>query len=346
MILFGFGTRPEWLKIKPIIKKMDIEKLKYGLLFTGQHSDIIDNYLFSKRNETNFCHFDIENNKNRLDSIVESIMNKLSDFKFHKYTHVLIQGDTTSAFAIALSAFHHRKKIIHLEAGLRTYDRNNPYPEETNRRMISVLTDYHLCPTNESAKNITLESYPDSVGTIIGNTILDNLLPYKEKCEYKDIILVTMHRRENHHWMDKWFKVINELAKKYKQYKFILPLHPNPNVKKHKHILKNVNVIDSLSHNELLDILVKTKLVITDSGGLQEECSFLNKKCLICRNTTERPEAVGLSTFLIENPDYLIDEFEKHIEKFEIDFECPFGKGDTSERIIKILKKEIYEKSN
>jgi UDP-N-acetylglucosamine 2-epimerase (non-hydrolysing) len=174
---------------------------------------------------------------------------------------------------------------------------------------------------------------------VVGNTVLDNLLDYKDKCEYTDKILITMHRRENHHWMDGWFAAINTLAEEYSQYEFILPIHPNPNVQKHKHLLKNVKVVDPMSHSELLELLVKTRLVITDSGGIQEECSFFNKKCLTCRKVTERPEAIGQSTFMVETPQDLVGIFIRHIDDYEIDYKCPFGDGHSAEKIYSILKK-------
>ena len=172
----------------------------------------------------------------------------------------------------------------------------------------------------------------------VGNTVLDNLLPYKNMCEYTNKILITLHRRENHHWMDRWFMMIDKLAGEYLQYEFILPIHPNPNVQKHKGLLKHVKVVDPMSHEDLLNLLIKTRLVITDSGGIQEECSFFNKKCLTCRKVTERPEAIGQSTFMVKKPDELIDVFMKHHDDFEINFESPFGDGKASEKIIARLK--------
>ena len=119
---------------------------------------------------------------------------------------------------------------------------------------------------------------------------------------YEDIVLITLHRRENHEKIESWFNEINKLALEFPNIKFILPIHPNPNVRKYKDILTNIEVVEPLSHSELLEILIKCKLVITDSGGLQEECSFLNKKCLVCREITERPESIGFTTFMVKKP--------------------------------------------
>ena len=173
---------------------------------------------------------------------------------------------------------------------------------------------------------------------VVGNTVLDNLIEYKSNCEYTNKVLVTMHRRENHYWMDKWFIEINNIAKANPELQFILPLHPNQNVQKHKHLLTNVTLVDPLSHTELLDILVKCKLVISDSGGLQEEGSFFNKKVIVCRKTTERPE--GLDTghlYLCDTPDNLSDIFGKLNKNYYIDIECPYGDGQSSNNIKKLL---------
>ena len=332
MILLSYGTRPEYIKFKPIIDILN--KDQYKILFTGQHKDIADfGFDYS---------IEILDGYNRLDSIIQSSMNKLTYILNNepKITHIMVMGDTTSAFAMALSAFNHKLKVIHLEAGLRTYDNENPYPEEQNRRFISQITDIHLCPTELSYNNLLNERI-DTDKYVVGNTILDNLLEYKDKCEYINKILVTMHRRENHHWLDQWFKELDKLAEDNPQYEFILPLHPNPNVQKHKDLLKHINVVEPMSHNELLNLLVKTKIVITDSGGIQEECSFFNKKCLTCRKVTERPEAKGQSTFIIKTPQDLVPAFIEHIDNYEINYECPFDDGQSAKKIMEVLKQDI-----
>jgi len=331
MILFAYGTRPEFIKIKPILDKFKENNIQHKVLFTGQHEDLLDimpvDYQLAVIDGYN-CH-------NRLDCIIEAIMNKKNIWK--GITHVLVQGDTTSVLAVALAAFHRNIKVIHLEAGLRTYNKFNPYPEEINRRIVSQLTDIHLCPTELNKENLNREGI-EGDKYVIGNTVLDNLVEYKKDCDYKDKILVTMHRRENHHWLDQWFKEIDKLAELHFDLEFIIPLHPNPNVQKHKNLLKNVKVVDPLSHEELIKLLIETKLVITDSGGLQEECSFFNKKCLTCRKVTERPEAIGQSTIMVNNPNQLSTEFNRHIMEYDINYESPFGDGDSSSKIFKIIK--------
>jgi len=336
MILLTFGTRPEYLKIKPLIKEFIKNNIDYKILFTGQHLNIADfksDYVIS-----------IKDGENRLDSIVSSIMNELTSIIRLEPTlkYVLVQGDTTSVLAVALSAFHHQIKVIHLEAGLRTFDKKNPYPEETNRRIVSSIADIHLCPTDLSKTYLEREKTEGDI-YVVGNTGLDNLLPWKEKLKTftgSNDILITLHRRENHHWMKEWFLLINEIAKKHNYLNFIFPMHPNPKVQINKVFIDapNIKIIEPLDHDELLDVLVNSRLVITDSGGIQEECSFLNKICLTCRKVTERPEAIGYSTRMVKSPLELPDIFEKYINNSIIKYESPFGDGHASEKIVKILK--------
>jgi UDP-N-acetylglucosamine 2-epimerase (non-hydrolysing) len=331
MILFTYGTRPEWIKIKPLIEEMDKNNMPFKILFTGQHKDIIHKYADYNMIMVDRC-------ENRLNSVVINCL-EIPDEYFNGITYVLVHGDTTSALSLALNAFNRKIKIIHLESGLRTNDFENPYPEEANRQLISRISDINLCPTTLNSKNLMSEGIPSYKNFVVGNTGLDNLLKYKNVTTYEDIVLVTLHRRENHDNIEKWFKVINELADEHKNIKFILPIHPNPEVKKHKNILTNVEVVDPLSHDDLLNILIKSKLVITDSGGLQEECSFFDKKCLVCRKITERPESVGLSSFMVQSSDNLKQIFNDHIKNYQINITSPYGDGKSSKKICDIFKK-------
>lgn len=319
MILLCFGTRPEWLKIKPLIKVLD----NYQLLFTGQHPDLLKDLKVDYK-------ITIGNNPNRLDQLISDC---LLQFPEGDFDSVLVQGDTASAFACAVAAFNRKKKIYYLEAGLRSYNLDHPYPEEGYRQMIARLADINLCPTELSKQNLVNEKVKGKC-YVVGNTVLDNLLPYKNKCEYANKILVTLHRRENHHQMDQWFTEVNNLAKKYPDLEFILPIHPNPNVQKYKHLLTNVNVVEPLSHSKLLDVLVKCKLVVSDSGGLQEEGSFFNKKVIVCRETTERPEAIETGhLYLCSSPEGLVSKFDELIDNYYIDSTCPYGDGQSSLKI-------------
>ena len=331
MILLSFGTRPEWIKIKPLLDQMD-GNIPYRLLFTGQHVDLLSKVDAS----VDLMRLEIKDGPNRLDSIVGSVMN-LEEI-FEGVTTVLVQGDTTSAFSIALAAFHRRIKVIHLEAGLRTYDKGQPYPEEFNRQAISRITDVHLCPTELSRIFLTNEKTEGRI-EVTGNTVLDNLRGIET--EYTNKVVVTMHRRENHHNMDEWFKAINDIAEKHQDLEFIIPLHPNPNVQKHRSILKNLKIVEPMEYNSFINLLAKTRLVITDSGGLQEETSFLKKKCIVCRKKTERVEGVGTFAFMCFEPENLADIFESLNDNHIPEGECPYGDGFAAQKVFKVLKDEI-----
>lgn len=331
MLLISYGTRPEWIKIKPLIEKIK-GKIPYKTVFTGQHLDIVEK-------NTDYI-LKIHDGENRLNAIVTSILSY--EHIFQNIDYVLVHGDTSSAFATALSAFHHQIPVIHLEAGLRTYDLQNPFSEELNRQMISKIAKINLCPTELNKQNLVSEKVTGDI-FVTGNTGLDNLLHYQSKIEYNDEILITLHRRENHPIMGQWFKEISELATENPNLKFTIPLHPNPNVQMHKYLLKNVNVIDPISYNKMLEKLVKCRFLISDSGGIQEEASFLNKKVIVCRKITERPESLGQHSILCENPNNLKNLFDQVKTDYKINSKCPFGDGHASEKILQILTTKLKE---
>jgi len=323
MILLCFGTRPEWLKIKPLVKVLD----SYQLLFTGQHPDLVKDIKVDYKIEIN-------HSNNRLDQLISDC---LLQFPEGDFDSVLVQGDTVSAFACAIAAFNRHKKIYYLESGLRSYDLNHPYPEEAYRQMIARISDVNLCPTDLSRDNLISEKV-NGICHVVGNTVLDNLLPYKEKCEYTNKVLITLHRRENHYWMNEWFNELNNIAKKNPDLEFILPIHPNPNVQKYRDILTHVRVIEPLNHSELLELLVKVKFVISDSGGLQEEGSFFNKKVIVCRKTTERPEGINTGhLYMCESPKQLPLLFEIINKDYTVDSDCPYGNGMSAKKVKKLL---------
>ena len=321
-LLICFGTRPEWLKVKPLLKEID----NYKLLFTGQHSDLLKDIKVDYRIE-------IGDKTNRLDQIISDCLMQFPEGDFD----VLVHGDTVSAFACALAAFSRKLKIIHLEAGLRSYDLKQPYPEEGYRQMISRIADINFPPTSISAQNLFNEK-TDGMSYVVGNSVLDNLIEYKDQCEYTDKVLVTLHRWENHHWMDEWFKELNEVAKKYSNLEFTIPLHHNPAVRKHKHLLTDVNIVPALPHNEMLELMSKCKFIISDSGGLQEEGAFLNKKVIVCRDVTERPEGIYTGHLtLCKQPSDLMSAVDEINRNYIIKKDSPYGKGDTAKRVKRIL---------
>jgi UDP-N-acetylglucosamine 2-epimerase (non-hydrolysing) len=253
----------------------------------------------------------------------------------------LVQGDTGSAFGCALAAFNRQLKIYYLEAGLRSYDLHHPYPEEGYRQMIARIADVNFSPTQLSANNLIKEKVNGDIH-VVGNSVLDNLVDFGDP-SYENFVLITLHRRENHHWMDKWFTQLNELAISNPDLEFILPIHPNPNVQKWKHLLTDVNVVEPLDHMDMIYHIKKCKFIISDSGGLQEEGSFFNKKVIVCRETTERPE--GLHTghlHLCKKPSDLKRLFGNINNNPYICEPCPYGDGNTSEKVLKILRDEKF----
>lgn len=328
MILFCYGTRPEYIKIKKLI---ELYNKPYKILFVSQHENLVlgkYDYKININNQLN----------NRLDDIVSSVFLNFNPNYLDGITHMLVQGDTATAFSLSLLGFHNNIKIIHLEAGLRTYDKHNPYPEETYRQLISRISDINFCPTTNNLTNL-LNEKTESKNFVVGNTVLDNLT--KEGVMDGNTVIVTLHRRENHPIIHEWFYEINELAKENPDIKFILPIHPNPNVIKHRNILTHVNIINPMKHDDFIDELKKCKLIISDSGGIQEEASFLNKKVIVCRETTERPESLNKTSFLCKKPIHIKDMFYNIINKEISDYECPFGDGKSSNKIIEILEKNI-----
>lgn len=328
-ILLCLGTRPEWLKIKPLMGKLNKEN--YDLFFTGQHPDLLKDINFDYK-------VDVINYKNRLDDIITSCM---VNFPTKNYDYVLVQGDTGSALGCALASYNRKIKVIHLEAGLRTYDLENPYPEESYRQIISRISSINLCPTEISYTNL-IEEKVSGKTFVVGNTVLDNLIDIKNDTSYGNDVLITLHRRENHEIMDKWFLELNNLCLRYPELRFILPIHPNPNVQKHKSLLnKKIKVVDPLSHEELIKILKYCKFVITDSGGIQEEATFLNKKSIVCRKTTERPEGIPTGhLFLCEKTEDLNGLVYIINNDYYINKECPYGDGNSSKKIVEILKND------
>lgn len=322
-ILICFGTRPEYIKVKSLIEHLSNIKT----CFTGQHPDLLKNIKVD---------YELVMNDNISENRLNNIMANIFKYSciFNDIEYVLVQGDTTTACAMALSAFNHGKKIIHLEAGLRSGYLKDPYPEEMNRQVISRIVDIHLCPTEFNKQNLLKENVNGKI-YVVGNTGLDNIT--KDDCEYGKQILVTMHRRDNHENMDKWFTEIERLANKYQDIEFMIPLHPNPNVQKHKGIFKKVKVVEPMTHEEMIKYIKKCRLVISDSGGLQEECSYLNKKIIVCRKTTERPESIGIHSFMCEEPNKLEKVLDGMIKNYIVNAECPYGDGRSWEKICECL---------
>lgn len=329
MILVAYGTRPEWIKLKTLISELRGLGVAVEVLFTGQQEDIGE-FQYDRRITVT------DGSQNRLNSIVSAIIQ--SD-ALKGADGVIVQGDTASAFAVALSAFNQGIKVFHVEAGLRTYDNSNPYPEEAYRRMITAVADYHFCPRRADFATLLREGIdPDKIWET-GNTVIDTLptLPI----EYGNTVLVTMHRRENLANIEEWFKAIEALAHRLRGVtQFILPVHPNPRIREAaSKILKAVEVVPPLPHDQLLEHIAKCKCVISDSGGIQEEASFYRKKVLVCRKVTERR---AQNQFIVQEPKALAKAYFDITADPICTEKCPFGDGKASKRIAGIIHELGY----
>ena len=251
---------------------------------------------------------------------------------------VLVQGDTTTAFSFGLWAFYHKIPVYHLEAGLRTKNKWEPYPEEINRRLLSQLATYHLCSSQNSVENLKREGIQENIH-FVGQTGLDLL--HNLNITYEKQIIITMHRRENWDDMKQWFIQLEECAKYYTDYTFIFPIHWNPNIRAvANNIFKTVNVVEPMEHTQMMKELAKCSLIITDSGGLQEEGSFLQKKIIVCRKETERPEVLNYYSVLCKQPHQLIGLVIQQLKEITPKQKIyPYGNGKAYKKVIQLLLK-------
>ena len=341
MYLICFGTRPELIKLIPIIQKFKEKNIYFKTLFSGQHETLIRDF-YKYIDEPDYVFTDIMEHGQTLNQLSSKILlysNNL--FLENTFSSIIVQGDTTTAYTLALSAFHFQIPVIHLEAGLRTNDKYSPFPEEINRRVISQIASIHLCPTQQSFENLKMENITENV-FLTGNTIVD-MYDYIQKnikpdISIKDLIkengkyyVVTLHRRENRgKKMGLMWKQLNELSSKYK---FIYITHPS--LPDSKTILNKDNIIllEPQNYENMVHLISNSKGIITDSGGLQEEAVCANKKVLVCRDTTERPETIDcdlgrlIDTQIIENI-HFFDENQIDV------IENPYG-NNVCEKIFK-----------
>lgn len=376
-IMLVFGTRPEAIKMVPLIKEFQ----KHPSLFqtivcvTAQHREMLDQVL-----EIFDIHPDIDLNimqkgQDLFDVTTRALLGMKEALNSYKPDIVLVHGDTTTSTAAALASFYMQIPVGHVEAGLRTYDIYSPWPEEANRQITSRITSYHFAPTTLSQQNLINENVKSDRIYITGNTVIDSLYMTLEKIsrdfqleiqikktlqnsgydpnrlsESKKIVLITGHRREN--FGNGFLNIcqsIKFLSSKYPQIDFIYPMHLNPNVRKPIHdvfgenLLNNTNIffIEPLEYLSFLYLMSKSYLVLTDSGGIQEEAPSLGKPVLVMRNTTERPEAVNAGTVKLVGTDYdkIVFEVSKLIDDSEYyNFMShsinPYGDGKACERIV------------
>ncbi|MFQ6033091.1 MAG: non-hydrolyzing UDP-N-acetylglucosamine 2-epimerase [Candidatus Zixiibacteriota bacterium] len=368
-VLTIFGTRPEAIKMAPVIKelKMYPKKIKVTVCVTAQHRQLLDQVLNLFNINADYDLNLMEEDQNLFELSSKLIVSLERILRKEKPDVCLVQGDTTSAFLAGLAAFYYKVKVGHIEAGLRTYNKYHPFPEEVNRHLLSVLTDFHFAPTEEAKKNLLLENIPTHKIFVTGNTVIDALLsvvednyefhiPALKKIDFtKRIILVTLHRRES---FGKPFEEMCLALKKLKSenggIEIVYPVHLNPNVQKPVNtILKGkdgIHLVRPLDYKNFVQLLNKSYLVLTDSGGIQEEAPSLGKPVLVMRETTERPEAVlaGTAEVVGTKMENLIAKVNQLLNsKGDYDKMAnatnPFGDGKAAQRIVEILSKNYKQ---
>jgi UDP-N-acetylglucosamine 2-epimerase (non-hydrolysing) len=357
-----FGTRPETIKMFPIIS--EIKKyphlIDYRIIVSGQHREMLDQMLKIFQINSDYD-LDIMEQGQSLSNITNNSLLGIEKILIkEKSSMVLVQGDTTTTFTGALAAFYQKIKIGHIEAGLRTNNKYYPFPEEINRHLTSVLTDLHFTPTRQSCNNLLSEGVKREDIFISGNTVIDSLLLmikenhiFREpllkdkKIFEKKIILVTMHRREN--WGEPLKEVcqtINKIIDKHIDISVIFPLHKNPEIRRNvKEILENkkdILLLDALDYDDMVNLMSRSYLILTDSGGIQEESPSLGKPVLVLRDETERPEAVeaGVVKLVGTDKERVYNEVETLLNSRDKYMEMsksinPYGDGKASERIVK-----------
>jgi UDP-N-acetylglucosamine 2-epimerase (non-hydrolysing) len=372
-VLVSFGTRPEGIKLAPIIKALERNQQMFRLTIcsTGQHKEMLDQVMdFFEIKPDVFLNLMTENQA--LGSLSARILQNMEKVLARVSPDILIvQGDTTTAFLTALVAYYKKIKICHIEAGLRTYNKFNPFPEEINRQLISRIADFNFTPTEKSKNNLINEGINSDTIFLTGNTIVDALEWGIEKIKSRQadiekkgifqrisgpgnerIILVTMHRRESFgEELKNVCIALKKVAEENKSVKIVYPVHLNPNVKKPVYSLlsglDNIILMEPLCYEDFLWLMYKSYLIITDSGGVQEEAPTLKKPVLVIRKFTERLESVemGISKLVGTGTGAIIREIslllnnENEYKKM-IAVSNPYGDGRASERIINMIENE------
>ncbi len=371
-ILIVFGTRPEAIKMAPLVKAFQASSsFETKVCVTAQHREMLDQVLELFEIHADFDLNVMKANQDLYDitgNILQGMKGVLSDYRPDT---IFVHGDTTTTFAVSLAAFYEKISVAHIEAGLRTGNIYSPWPEEANRKLTTQLTKYHFAPTAQSQENLLQENVNSKNILVTGNTVIDALLIMKDKIlnnkEFyeevntsiknkgfnkgnRDYILVTGHRREN---FGQGFidicTALKNIALEKPDIDIVYPVHLNPNVREPVNkLLKNITnvyLIEPLQYEAFITLMLDAKLIITDSGGVQEEAPSLGKPVLVMRDTTERPEAIEAGTVKLvgTNPDSIFTE-TMHLLNNETAYALmakahnPYGDGKACERIINFMK--------
>lgn len=369
-ILFIFGTRPEAIKLAPVINSFfkNAKRFKTVVVVTAQHRQMLDQVLELFAITPDYD-LDIMSHDQSLPQVAAKALEGLDGFLAQEHPDlVFVQGDTTSTFIGALAAFYHRVPVAHIEAGLRTYDRYHPYPEEINRVMTSSLADLHCTPTKRSRENLLKENISSSKIFVTGNTVIDALLivagrKYNFEGKLTEIfgrdktrkILLTAHRRENHGKpMENICRALLELLVRFPDVEAVFPVHMSPRVRDtvfpllDKH--PRAHLIPPLEYQAFVNAMKNAYLILTDSGGVQEEAPSLGKPVLVLRETTERPEGIDAGTVKLVGTDSerIVAETSRLLNdtsayKAMARAVNPYGDGLASERILNIVNKFLYK---
>lgn len=358
-IMTVYGTRPEAIKVAPVIKALEQDdRFESVAVSTGQHKEMLDqvNEMFSIKPAYDLG---LMNKVSTLSGVVSKALEGLDEIIEAENPDVIIsQGDTSTAMSAALAGFHREVKIVHLEAGLRTGNIHSPFPEEANRRIIGQVAELHLAPTETSRENLRRENFRSADIAVVGNTVIDALLEAASwDVEFKDgrldalmqtnqrVVLVTTHRRENLAAMAEIGGAVQDLAEMYPEVIFALPLHLNPKVRDavlpKVDNFENVLITNPLPYDQFTKLMERAALVLTDSGGVQEEAPALGKPVLCMRDNTERPEAVLAGTVKLVGTDrarivsqtglLLNDEFSYKAMALAVN---PYGDGNAAKRSV------------
>jgi UDP-N-acetylglucosamine 2-epimerase (non-hydrolysing) len=367
-VLLVFGTRPEAVKMATLALKFKADtRFDLKICVTGQHREMLDQVLNLFGISPDFD-LNIMQPGQDLTDITSKILQELKKvFQVYKPDMILVHGDTSSTLAASLAAYYHAIPVSHVEAGLRTGNLYSPWPEEANRKITAVLSTLHFAPTITSMANLIAEGYSEDSIKVTGNTVIDSLLFINSKIEEdenlekeilfslpfyradKPVVLITGHRRESFgDGFERICEAISLAAKKHSDYDFIYPVHLNPNVSEPVNRIlagiENVHLVAPLGYLPFVYLMSKSYLILTDSGGVQEEAPSLGKPVLVMRDTTERPEAVESGTVKLVGTDVVkitesIDEliFNQDTYKKMSQASNPYGDGKACERILEVL---------
>ena len=363
-ILVVFGTRPEVIKLAPVILELRKSPEKYNVIVcnTEQQKEL-SNQTLSYFNLKADINLDCMKPNQTLAEVQARILTSLSKvFDENKIDATIVQGDTMTVLCGALTSYYNRVPVFHVEAGLRSYDIFEPFPEEVMRQMTSRVADLHFCPTEKNQKALLKEDIDKNKLHVVGNTVIDALFCLSEETmqnankfyEEKGIkidnntVLVTAHRRENHgERIDRIIEAIKTLAEKHTSHNFIIPVHPNPNVKEkiYKHLdnIKNIHLLAPLDYPNLVYLMKNAKLILTDSGGIQEEAPSFGCPTLVMRYETERQEGIeaGVSTLVGAEYDKIVKLSDEILSKDKaetrLSVQNPYGDGKSSQKIEKLI---------